>query len=86
MRNYMPEKVCNRIDKIAFATPEEVWIRNNSEIFRKKLRESVEISNGILNKNALLYFDNVINKKIPFSFTIWRMINFGIWMKTFGVA
>ncbi len=86
MRNYMPEKVCNRIDKIGFATPEEVWVRNYSEVFRKKLSESIEISNGILNKKALSYFDNVINKKIPFSFTIWRMINFGIWMKIFRVS
>lgn len=86
MRKYMPEKVCNRMDKIGFATPEEVWIRNNSEVFRKKLSESIEISNGILNKKALLYFDNVINKKIPFSFTIWRIINFGIWMKIFRVS
>lgn len=85
MKVYLPEKVCNRMDKLGFATPEEVWIRNNSDKFRQKLLESIEYSDGILNEKSLLYFENVINKRIPFTFTIWRMINFGIWMKEFNV-
>lgn len=79
MIEYLPEKIRKRHDKMGFVTPEEVWFFDNKEIFMKKLKEAIDISEGILTNDALAYFDKVQNKDIPFSMVIWRMINFGVW-------
>lgn len=85
MQGVLPEKIRLRMDKMGFVTPEEVWMRNNSKIFRDKLNDSLDISNEILNNRLFNYFDKVVKGEKNFDFTIWRMINFGTWMKQFRV-
>lgn len=82
MQGILPEQIQNRMDKIGFETPEEKWEREHSAEFRKLVEESIEKTNGILNRNAIEYFDCVIAKG-KLDFTIWRMINFGIWYDMF---
>jgi len=82
----IPEKIVRRMDKIGFATAEEKWLRENPDVFRKALSDAVSASDGILNENALVYFDRVINGEEPFSELIWRWICFGTWMRRFGVG
>jgi asparagine synthase (glutamine-hydrolysing) len=86
MRDTLPERICNRMDKLGFVTPEEVWVRErNPDGFRRALREAIEVSAGILNGRALSFLEDVIDGKRPFNFMIWRWISFGNWMKVFGV-
>ncbi len=86
MDGIIPNKIKNRIDKIGFATPEEVWIKQQStELFREKIKESIKNSNGIINSEALLYFDDVVKGVKPFNFTIWRIISFVEWLRVFKV-
>lgn len=85
MRGVLPDEIADRVDKIGFATAEEVWLRENADIFRAKLKDSIAASQGILNDHAMTHLEDVLNGEKSFSFLIWRMINFGQWMKIFDV-
>lgn len=82
MKGVLPEQIRNRMDKIGFETPEEKWEKEHSQEFRKMIEDSIEKTDGIINNSALEYFDRVIARG-KLDFTIWRMINFGIWYDLF---
>jgi asparagine synthase (glutamine-hydrolysing) len=87
MAGILPEEIKNRMDKLGFVTPEEVWVKETgTDKFREALRESIALSKGILNDYALDELEEIINGQRVFSFQVWRMICFGIWMKTFDVS
>jgi asparagine synthase (glutamine-hydrolysing) len=86
MREVLPEKIRMRADKIGFATAEQEWMRRNPEAFKKVLMQAVDNSQGIVSLNALQLFDRMIDGSIPFDFTPWRMISFGLWMERFRVG
>jgi asparagine synthase (glutamine-hydrolysing) len=86
MHGILPEKVRNRMDKMGFVTPEEVWVREEApDLFRAELRRAIDASQGIITSKALDRLDAVIAGKEKFSFLVWRMISFGRWMERFGV-
>jgi asparagine synthase (glutamine-hydrolysing) len=57
----------------------------NPKIFRQLLNDSIEISQGIIKKDALIQLNDMIEGKVPYSFVIWRLICFGRWMKIFNI-
>jgi len=82
----LPDKIKNRMNKLGFATSEEIWLRDNENVFRQLISEAVTISGGILKLNEVMkIFDEIINKQRPFDFWMWRLINFGQWIKIFKV-
>ncbi len=86
LENILPNKIKNRLSKLGFVTPEVIWIKENSELFRNRLIEAIELSQGILDSKSILSnFDDIINGKQKFNFWIWRIISFGAWMKAFQV-
>jgi asparagine synthase (glutamine-hydrolysing) len=86
MGNLLPEKIKNRKDKMGFTTPEEMWVKKERpEFFREKIAEAISVTGGIINNEALKYFDNVVNGKLAFDFTYWRIILFSEWVKKFQV-
>jgi asparagine synthase (glutamine-hydrolysing) len=86
MSGILPDKIRDRVDKLGFATPEEVWFKKNgTELFKQKLDESIRILNGLVTEEIRDYFDDVVSEKKPFSFTLWRVINFAQWVKVFNV-
>ena len=85
MKNILPDKIINRMDKMGFVTPEDIW-------FRTSLKDNiVEIINSD-SFNQRKYF-NVDKIKKEFeahcdgrkniSFTIWRWINLELWLRMF---
>lgn len=86
MNGVLPEMVRMRMSKLGFATPEEVWMKENSHIFEEKLRNCIEMTNGLLKDDGLNYWHDVVRGKRNFDFTVWRMISFGLWMEKFGVG
>ena len=82
MKSVLPKQIQNRMDKIGFETAEEKWEKENLLGVRKMIERSIEKTDGIINQNSLKYFDNIISKGKR-DFTIWRMINFGIWYDLF---
>jgi asparagine synthase (glutamine-hydrolysing) len=86
MQGILPEKVRLRMDKLGFATPEEVWLRERRpDLFRSALNEAIEQSQGVLLPPAREVLEQMISGKRPFSFLVWRMISFGDWMRRFNV-
>jgi asparagine synthase (glutamine-hydrolysing) len=86
MTGLLPEKIKNRRDKMGYTTPEEHWVRNeNPDVFRSKILEAINITNGIIKPEALKYFDSVLSGKLPFDYTYWRIILLGEWIKRFQI-
>jgi asparagine synthase (glutamine-hydrolysing) len=85
MKGTLPEIVRNRMDKIGFATPEEIW-------FRKELRDWIDMIISSKSFAERGYFD-VSKVKQTFleycegkqnnHFLIWRWVNLELWFRTF---
>lgn len=87
MRGILPEAIRQRMDKLGFVTPEEVWVRERSTArFRAALAEAITVSQGVLTLAALDRFDAMVSGRRPFNFFTWRLISFGAWVKRFRVA
>lgn len=87
MKGILPEAVRTRQDKLGFATPEEVWLKERQpEMFRARMAQAVEQSRGIVNQRALGLLADVQAGRRAFDFTPWRIISFGAWMDRFAVA
>ncbi len=86
MKGILPEAIANRMDKMGFQTPEEVWMREEQpEMFKQKIREAIGCSKGFLNEKTIRIADEIIDGDRPFSYLPWRIISFGNWMKCFSV-
>ena len=84
MRGVLPEGIRMRMDKMAFDTPEETWIRDHQpKEFLQAVKNAVEYSEGMIKPSASVLANDVISGKKPFTFTIWRIINFGMWMQLY---
>lgn len=82
----MPPKITNRMSKLGFATPEEIWIKQNHQFFRQRLIENLEICPDIFDKTHVLQiFDEIISGKQAFNFWIWRIISFCTWYRIFKI-
>lgn len=86
MSGILPNMIRDRMDKLGFVTPEEVWVKQQApDIFRAKLDRAIKDSHGILKPEAHHTLEAMISDKQGFNFGIWRMISFGEWMERFSV-
>lgn len=86
MKSVLPQLILERKDKMGFVTPEELWIKEDPKNqFNKEITSIVEKTNGIINYNAIKYFNKVKNGEVAFSFMLWRIINFGKWVEIYSV-
>jgi asparagine synthase (glutamine-hydrolysing) len=80
MRGIVPDQILNRSDKIGFETPEKLWLSTMAPTVRKWLKDADEID--FLNSKALLdEFDAIMTGRLPFTWQVWRWINFIRWYK-----
>jgi asparagine synthase (glutamine-hydrolysing) len=80
MRGIVPDDVLDRKDKIGFATPEKDWLMSMAPIIRKWL--SLPIDLPFINQSALLReFEQVVEGTRPFTWQVWRWINFFRWLQ-----
>jgi asparagine synthase (glutamine-hydrolysing) len=78
MKDIVPDEVLMRKDKIGFETPEKEWLLLMADEIRGWLNDSHDID--FLNHTEMLRsFDAVLDGKMPFSFQVWRWINFVRW-------
>ena len=87
-KNFMPEKIYNRTDKIGFEVASKKWItsKQNNKILNDYVDKLIENSKGILNDTALDYIKKSSNLEISFNDIVYRFIFFSIWMKIFKVS
>ena len=82
MRGIVPDDVLNRRDKIGFATPEQEWLFGMAETVRGWLR--IDLNLPFYNQAEVLReFDLIVAGKKPFSWQVWRWINFSRWYSRF---
>lgn len=86
LRGVLPEAIRGRMSKLGFATPEEYWVRQQAPAwFAAAMDDAIDASDGVLRPSARNYFDEVINGRRSFDFSIWRMISFARWLRRFDV-
>lgn len=82
MRGIVPDDVLDRRDKIGFATPEQEWLFGMAETVRGWLR--IDLNLPFYNQAEVLReFDLIVAGKKPFSWQVWRWINFSRWYSRF---
>lgn len=86
MRGVVPDKILDRKDKMGFVTPEEIWVRKNRDLMLQKIDESMRLSKGLIKPEFKVYAQEVLNNPSKkYDFMIWRVVNFGEWLKVFDV-
>jgi asparagine synthase (glutamine-hydrolysing) len=87
MSGILPDPIRDRVDKIAFETPEAYWMKGpHHNWFRSEIATAVEISNRFVPSSTLIRFDATVAGTRPYDREAWRAISFGQWMHAFGVA
>lgn len=82
MRGIVPDDVLDRRDKIGFATPEQTWLLSMADTVRQWLRVDLGVP-FFDQKKVLQEFDLIVAGKKPFSWQVWRWINFCRWHSHF---
>lgn len=82
MRGIVPDDVLDRRDKIGFATPEQEWLFGMVDVVRNWLSEDLRLP-FFDQPAALAEFERVVAGNQPFSWQIWRWINFCRWHQMF---
>lgn len=78
MQGIVPDEILSRKDKIGFEPPEKEWLFSIADQARRWLSEDLQIPfvrRGVL----LAHFEDVISGQRPFSWQVWRWINFYRW-------
>lgn len=78
MRGIVPDAILDRRDKIGFATPEKQWMAAIAGSVRVWLSDDLKLP--FLNQAEILKeFDQIMAGTRPFSWVVWRWINFVHW-------
>lgn len=85
MKGILPEKVRTRVDKMGFATPENIWFRSILKDKIIDIIESNEFKNiGYFNvPEVKKEFESHCRGEKDIGFTIWRWMNLLLWWKMF---
>lgn len=82
MRGIVPDEVLDRRDKIGFATPEQDWLLGMAPTVRQWLQADLNLP--FLDQAKILQeFDAIVAGKKPFSWQVWRWVNFCRWHSLF---
>lgn len=80
----MPACIKNRKDKIGFATPEDVWLKNNSDFFKKVFEDENFVTEPFVDKNRILKeWGDILTKQNGAG--LFRYICLELWAREFNV-
>lgn len=84
----IPNKIKNRMSKLGFAVPSDLWVVKHREFVRNELSIACDTLESLIDKEKLLkWFDESKPEKIGmFNTLIWRIICVGRWVKIFNVS
>ncbi|MBF9231967.1 asparagine synthase (glutamine-hydrolyzing) [Microvirga alba] len=88
MSHTLPESVRERRDKLGFSTPEEVWFRGP---LKGMILDGVEATlkrypDLLEPKGTRALVSDMLEGRRNVDFTLWRIVNMGIWGERFGVS
>ncbi|MEO6624841.1 MAG: asparagine synthase (glutamine-hydrolyzing) [Burkholderiaceae bacterium] len=82
MRGIVPDAILDRRDKIGFQTPEQAWLVSMAGTVRQWLRTEVHVP--FFEQQAVLQeFEDIVGGRKPFTWQVWRWINFIRWHQHF---
>ncbi len=81
----LPKSIYGRYDKIGFATPQEIWMREQASFFRSELERVVQAL-PFIKDQTLVHFDAFIAGTNSDYHTLWRVFAFGRWMEVFKLS
>lgn len=85
-RGVLPGGIRTRMDKIGFATAEEVWLRKSAtQAFAAGIEHAIDASDGVITHHARAMVQDIIHGRMGFSFLPWRIISFDDWLDRFSV-
>lgn len=84
-KDILPEKIRTRQDKIGFATPEEIWIKENLREDMRRVFSSTSFNNrGFFVKDKTLEkFNDFLEGKNKNYHLFWRLYNLEKWFRIF---
>lgn len=85
MRGIIPEKIRNRRRKIAFATPNVIWLRELEKEIREVLASSEFRDRKYFNQKRILERIDAFfkGKSNHYSEMLWRILNLELWLRVF---
>ena len=88
MKAILPPSVCNRRDKLGFATPEEIWFRGPLKgLVHDGIEKTLALYPEFFNKSGVRALrDEMLEGRRDFNFSLWRIVSFGIWGDKFRVS
>lgn len=87
LRDVLPEKILSRYSKLGFETPEDQWINDNQDLFRKELELACESLQPLLEKQQVMkWYDECGRNATRGNYLLWRIICAGRWMNVFNVS
>nr|MCR5234426.1 hypothetical protein [Lachnospiraceae bacterium] len=86
LKDVLPEKIRTRYSKLGFVTPEDQWINNSPEVFRKEIEDAAETLAPLVRKDKVMEWYGRIEGNVQrMDFMPWRLICASHWVKLFGL-
>ena len=86
MRDLAPKNVLFRKDKMAFATPESIWVRGNmGEAFSAELVSACSNWGGLFGPELIKEFKEVRTGQKTYEFLYWKIVCLERWRQVFRV-
>jgi asparagine synthase (glutamine-hydrolysing) len=84
MKPFLPTKIYQRKDKLGFVAPDKIWLQHSKNLFQNNLTQGLD---DFYDSKMLLKNWDYLLSNTPSQATnrIYRMIQFAIWKKTFGL-
>lgn len=87
LKDILPELIRQRMDKLGFATPEDVWIRQNTALFKELLADACDLLSALIVKEQVMAsFERQINTKASLDRMFWCLICVAAWAKAFHIS
>ena len=87
MRDVLPERVRTRRDKMAFAAPEERWMRGeNRDAAATALDRALDALRPWMREGGDRGVRGILAGERPWDNLLWRVICFGAWVRRFDVG
>ena len=86
MKDILPEKIYNRISKLGFVTPEDVWLKENEAFFYEELGRACDRLSCVLDKEKVLnWYKGHVQDTRRGDTTCFRIICAAHWADVFDV-
>jgi asparagine synthase (glutamine-hydrolysing) len=87
LQGVLPEKIRRRSTKLGFNAPEEDWARSDGlRDYLESINYERFLSTGVVDRDRFVKeYTEFRNKGLPYRDVIWRVINYIIWKKVYGI-